>query len=73
MFLGSKERPVRRADNLTSICEPIVQQCGILNISLPYRTPRPVTGIALLYGDGVCFLSTATSSQYLAVNCEPIV
>jgi hypothetical protein len=41
---------------------------------------RSVTGIALLYGDGVCFLwginwtvSTATSSQYLAVNCEPIV
>jgi hypothetical protein len=37
-------------------------------------------GIALLYGDGVCFLwgtnwtvSTATNSQYLAVNCEPIV
>jgi hypothetical protein len=21
-----------------------------------YRPPRPVTGIALLYGDGVCFL-----------------
>jgi hypothetical protein len=55
-------------------------QCGILNISQPYRPPRSVAGIALLYGDGVCFLwganwtvSTATSSQYLAVNCEPIV
>jgi hypothetical protein len=24
MFLGSKVRPVRRADNLTAICEPIV-------------------------------------------------
>jgi hypothetical protein len=31
-------------------------QCGILNISQTYRTPRSVTGIALLYGDGVCFL-----------------
>jgi hypothetical protein len=56
------------------------RQCGILNISQPYMSPRPVTGIALLYGDGVCFLcgtnwtvSTATSSQYLAVICEPIV
>jgi hypothetical protein len=56
------------------------RQCGILNISQPYRPPWPVTGRALLYGDGVCFLwgtnwtvSTATSRQYLAVNCEPIV
>jgi hypothetical protein len=53
MFLGSQLRPVRRAGNLTTICEPIVQ---ILNISQPYRPTRPITGIALLYGDGVCFL-----------------
>jgi hypothetical protein len=32
------------------------RQCGILNISQPYSSPRPVTGLALLYGDGVCFL-----------------
>jgi hypothetical protein len=51
MFLGSEVRRVHRADNLTAIYEPIV-----LNMSQLYRPPRPVTGIALLYGDGVCFL-----------------
>jgi hypothetical protein len=25
------------------------RQCGILNISQPYRPPRPLTGVALLY------------------------
>jgi hypothetical protein len=56
MFLGSKLRRVRRADNLTAICERLSRQCEILNISQPYRPPRPVMRIALLYGDGVCFL-----------------
>jgi hypothetical protein len=27
----------------------LTRQCGILNISHPYRLPRPVTGIALLF------------------------
>jgi hypothetical protein len=33
MFLGSKVRPVRGADNLMS---RLSRQCGILNISQPY-------------------------------------
>jgi hypothetical protein len=54
MFLGSKVRPVRGANNLTAICEPIVQQCGILNISEPYRvvvqTTRDLSSSAQLHG-----------------------
>jgi hypothetical protein len=43
----SKGRSARKADNLTTICEPIVRKCGSLNISQPYGPPRPVAGIAL--------------------------
>jgi hypothetical protein len=34
------------------------RQCGIFNISQPYRPPRPVTGIALLftYDFSICWL-----------------
>jgi hypothetical protein len=40
------------------LSQPLVvsRQCGILNIKQPYKPRRPITGIALLYGDGVCFL-----------------
>jgi hypothetical protein len=39
MFLASRAPSVSR----------LSKQCGTLNISQPYRPPRPVTGIALLY------------------------
>jgi hypothetical protein len=49
MFPGSKVRPVRGADNLTALMCRLSRQCGIPNISQPYRPLQPVKGIALLY------------------------
>jgi hypothetical protein len=39
-------RPAREADNLPSVISGS-RQSGILNISQPYVTPRPVTEMAL--------------------------
>jgi hypothetical protein len=39
------------------------RQCGILNISQPYRPPRPLTGIALLY-----FLQSAGACNNNRIN-----
>jgi uncharacterized protein (DUF111 family) len=36
-------RVVRKADNFDDIFEPIVYECGILNISQPCRPARPLT------------------------------
>jgi hypothetical protein len=55
--LGAVERG--RCVGLTTLppsVSRLYRQCEILNISQPYRPPRPVTGVALLYGGGVTFL-----------------
>jgi hypothetical protein len=41
-LLGDKVLLARKADNLTAICES-------LDVSQPYGSPPPVTGIALPY------------------------
>jgi hypothetical protein len=63
MFLGSRARPVREADNLTAIYKQ-TRHCGILSISQAYRLPRPVTGIASHF----VLLILATSHE--AVYCN---
>jgi hypothetical protein len=40
------------------------RQCGILNISQPYRPERPVTGIALLFLLGA-FVAIRTQYKYV--------
>jgi hypothetical protein len=56
IFLGIKRGlRVRLTFSPLSVSR-LSRQCGIFNISQPCRPPRPVTGITLLYGDGVCFL-----------------
>jgi hypothetical protein len=44
----NQKNAVVKDDDLTAICEPIVQTTHIFNTSQPYRPPRPVTRIALL-------------------------
>jgi hypothetical protein len=46
IFLGVKGRSARKAENLTAICQPIVQKYGSLDVSQPYEPSQPVTGIA---------------------------
>jgi hypothetical protein len=47
---GDKERPMRKADNLTTICKPIIlERVGASTPHKLYGPPRPVTGTPLTF------------------------
>jgi hypothetical protein len=54
-----KGRPLRMSDNLTAICEPTVETMSGLDISQPWRLPRPVTEIILF-----CYMYTMLVPQW---------
>jgi hypothetical protein len=45
--IPGKGRPARKADNLAAICEPAVYKMWSFDVSEPYGSPWPVTGIVL--------------------------
>jgi hypothetical protein len=65
LLLRDKAWRARNADNLTAVSR-LSRKCGILDTKQPYRLPRPVTGIALLFN---CFpVRTGTWSQCLPAH-----
>jgi hypothetical protein len=79
-WVGGKTRLAHKSDNLSHLWADCPDNVGSSTSHNSIGLHGLLQGIALLYGDGLCFLwgtywtvSTATSSQYLAVNCEPTV
>jgi hypothetical protein len=70
MFVESKGRPVRRAVHLWA--DWLSSQCGILNISQPYRPPWSFTGIALLYILSLTcnFMATINSCLMISISYQ---
>jgi hypothetical protein len=61
---GSKRQPVRKADNLTAICEPTVQKMG---------EPRRLTTLrasTACYRDSFTFFYTAPSNQWTLYSLQ---
>jgi hypothetical protein len=57
MFLPTRAWPVHEADDLVS---RLSKQCGIFNISQPYRPPLPVKGIAFRFYMKMIFVPNRT-------------
>jgi hypothetical protein len=68
MFLGSKVRLTTLPPSMSRLS----RQCGILNISQPYRLPRSVTGIALLSTVAKCLRRYATSRKVVGARPDEV-
>jgi hypothetical protein len=68
MFPGSRAWPVRKADDLTAICK-LSRQCGILYLSQPYRSSRPVTEIVLLF----IYEFNNTNKKAMKAECQRVI
>jgi hypothetical protein len=66
----SKERPARKVENLTAICEPIVCTVWDLDISQPCEPPWPVTGISLLSHGSVVGIATGYGLENRGVGVQ---
>jgi hypothetical protein len=61
--------PAPKADKLTAICEPIVQENRILDVSHPCRPPRPVTRTTMTSEVSISGNPYKTFLEFLVTLC----
>jgi hypothetical protein len=70
MFLGSGAGPAHKDDKLTVIFEPIAYTTGEPDECQPYRPPRPIAGITLLFTFNVVLESNEHTMKLISFLCR---
>jgi hypothetical protein len=75
MLLRGRSRPLRcvRLTTLPQSVSRLSRQCGILNVSHPYRSPEPVTGITLLSSSSECSSTSISYDSSSSISSEKFV